>query len=175
MSTRARRKLMKEQKKLLEAMSEDLNFIGVAAKPKSPSNIFKWDAVIVGAEGTPFEDAWFPLQFEFNESYPLKPPKVKFLVPVYHPNVYKNGAICLDILAEKWSPVYQITTILMSIRSLLDDPNVMSPANVDASADFTKNKELYINNVRKSILKNKLLHNPPAWYEELRKSLKQLK
>ena len=48
---------------------------------------------------------------------------------MFHPNVYADGGICLDILQNRWSPTYDVSAILTSIQSLLDEPNPNSPAN----------------------------------------------
>ena len=72
---------------------------------------------------TPFEDGTFKLTLTFDESYPNKPPTVKFLSRMFHPNVYANGELCLDILQNRWSPTYDVAAILTSIQSLLHDPN----------------------------------------------------
>jgi hypothetical protein len=72
---------------------------------------------------TPFEDGTFRLVLTFDESYPNKPPTVKFLSRMFHPNVYANGELCLDILQNRWSPTYDVAAILTSIQSLLHDPN----------------------------------------------------
>ncbi|KAM0752631.1 ubiquitin-conjugating enzyme [Meredithblackwellia eburnea MCA 4105] len=72
---------------------------------------------------TPFEDGTFRLVLTFEESYPNQPPKVKFLSKMFHPNVYANGELCLDILQNRWSPTYDVAAILTSIQSLLHDPN----------------------------------------------------
>ena len=72
---------------------------------------------------TPFEDGTFKLLLTFDESYPNKPPSVKFLTIMFHPNVYANGELCLDILQNRWSPTYDVAAILTSIQSLLHDPN----------------------------------------------------
>lgn len=72
---------------------------------------------------TPFEDGTFRLVLTFDESYPNKPPTVKFLSKMFHPNVYANGELCLDILQNRWSPTYDVAAILTSIQSLLHDPN----------------------------------------------------
>ena len=59
----------------------------------------------------------------FEESYPNKPPTVKFLSKMFHPNVYANGELCLDILQNRWSPTYDVAAILTSVQSLFNDPN----------------------------------------------------
>ena len=85
---------------------------------------------------TPFEDGTFKLLLTFDESYPTKPPTVKFLSRMFHPNVYANGELCLDILQNRWSPTYDVAAILTSIQSLLHDPNPNSPANADFCSNF---------------------------------------
>lgn len=72
---------------------------------------------------TPFEDGTFKLVLTFDEQYPNKAPSVKFLSRMFHPNVYANGELCLDILQNRWSPTYDVAAILTSVQSLLHDPN----------------------------------------------------
>lgn len=71
----------------------------------------------------------YSLRLTFCDRYPEKPPKVRFTTKMFHPNVYVDGNICLDVIAAKWSPSYTVSSILTSIQSLLTDPNVQSPAN----------------------------------------------
>jgi ubiquitin-conjugating enzyme E2 A len=78
----------------------------------------------------------------------MKPPSVKFISHIYHPNVYKGGSICVDILQSEWSPAQNIRTILLSIRSLLMDPNPTSPANREAANLYVKDKESYNQKVK---------------------------
>ncbi|XP_077779058.1 ubiquitin-conjugating enzyme E2 A isoform X1 [Podarcis muralis] len=94
-------------------------------------------------EGTPFEDGTFKLTIEFTEEYPNKPPTVRFVSKMFHPNVYADGSICLDILQNRWSPTYDVSSILTSIQSLLDEPNPNSPANSQAAQLYQENKREY--------------------------------
>ena len=65
----------------------------------------------------------------FGEQYPEKPPRVRFTSEVFHPNVYSDGTLCMDIIQDQWSPIHNVCTLLTSIQSLLTDPNPASPAN----------------------------------------------
>lgn len=125
---------------------------GITAKPET-NNIRKWIATIKGPENTPYQNGIFKLQLNFDDSYPMKPPSVKFLTLIYHPNVYRDGKICLDILQNQWSPVLKITKILVSIQSLLMDPNVNSPANRDAAITYSRDKNEFKKKVKEYILK----------------------
>uniref|UniRef100_A0AAQ4R9J0 Ubiquitin conjugating enzyme E2 A n=1 Tax=Gasterosteus aculeatus aculeatus TaxID=481459 RepID=A0AAQ4R9J0_GASAC len=75
--------------------------------------------------------------------YPNKPPTVRFASKMFHPNVYADGSICLDILQNRWSPTYDVSSILTSIQSLLDEPNPNSPANSQAAQLYQENKREY--------------------------------
>lgn len=148
MSTQARRRLIRDLKKI-QNDAED----GVTAAP-CEDDLLKWDAFIFGPADTPWEGATFQLSVQFTEEFPVKPPDVRFLTEVYHPNVYANGSICLDILRDKWTPVYDVMCILRSIQSLLTDPNPGSAANTEACELYTKNREAYNRRVRQCVEKS---------------------
>jgi ubiquitin-conjugating enzyme E2 A len=139
MNSNAERRLLKDLKKL---ESEDSSS-GITATPDGDS-LFRWNAVIFGPDETEWEGGIFKLIMEFSEDYPNKPPKVKFLTKMFHPNIYNDGSICLDILQNMWSPVYDISSILTSIQSLLCDPNTKSPANNEAAEMYQKNYKEYV-------------------------------
>jgi ubiquitin-protein ligase len=67
---------------------------------------------------------------------------------MFHPNVYQDGSLCLDILQNRWSPTYDVSTILTSIQSLLHDPNPNSPANANAAQVYQENRREYDKRVR---------------------------
>lgn len=122
---------------------------GCSAAPVSDSNLFVWNASIIGPNESPWEGGIFSLRLQFSEKYPSEPPRVRFTCEMFHPNVYADGALCLDIIQDQWSPIYTTSTILTSIQSLLTDPNPNSPANTDAAKLFTTDPKLYRKRVRK--------------------------
>ncbi|NXY52288.1 UBE2C enzyme, partial [Ceuthmochares aereus] len=99
-----------------------------------------------------YEGLRYRLSLEFPSGYPYAAPTVRFLTPCYHPNVDTQGNICLDILKDKWSALYDVRTILLSIQSLLAEPNIESPLNVDA-AEHWKNQAAYRKYVRETYTK----------------------
>ena len=173
MTTPARRRLMRDFKFLQKDPP-----MGIQGSPQE-NNIMIWDAVIYGPADTPFEDGTFKLQIEFSEEYPNKPPKVKFISSMFHPNVYSDGSLCLDILQNRWSPSYDVSSILRlwswdhwsqrpslgsyltnaqwsssplpSIQSLLDEPNPSSPANAEAAKLFQENRCEYEKRIQKIV------------------------
>ena len=114
-------------------------------------DLFKWNAVILGPNQTPWEGGTFKLTLTFSTDYPNKPPKVKFTSKMFHPNVYNTGDICLDILQSNWSPIYDVAAILTSIQSLLTDPNPNSPANGEAAKLYSDDRREYNRRVKASV------------------------
>ncbi|PVV05172.1 hypothetical protein BB560_000318 [Smittium megazygosporum] len=148
MSTPSKRRLMRDFRRLQNDPPNGVNGAPCA------DNIMIWNAVIFGPVETPFEDGTFKLIMNFDETYPNKPPSVKFISEMFHPNVYANGELCLDILQNRWSPTYDVAAILISIRSLLHDPNPNSPANAEAAALYRENRREYTRRVRETVEKS---------------------
>lgn len=96
---------------------------GVSAFPSADGNLLSWTATIEGPDGTPYAGLTFKLTFAFPNNYPYAPPTVLFKTPIYHPNFDFSGRICLDILKDKWTAAYNIQTVLLSLQSLLGEPN----------------------------------------------------
>ncbi|PPD70943.1 hypothetical protein GOBAR_DD32174 [Gossypium barbadense] len=90
-------------------------------------DMFHWQATIMGPPDSPYAGGVFQVTIHFPPDYPFKPPKVAFRTKVFHPNINSNGSICLDILKEQWSPALTISKVLLSICSLLTDPNPDDP------------------------------------------------
>lgn len=144
----ARRRLMRDFKRITSDPPT-----GVSATP-SEADIMKWDAVLFGPEGTVWEGGVFKLKMVFSEEYPMMPPKVTFHTKVFHPNVYSNGDICLDILKNQWSPTFDVGMLLVSIQSLLADPNPMSAANADAASMYAKDRAGFNHRVAALVLES---------------------
>eukprot|EP00761_Pharyngomonas_kirbyi_P006858 gb/GECH01006867.1/.p1 GENE.gb/GECH01006867.1/~~gb/GECH01006867.1/.p1 ORF type:complete len:154 (+),score=11.80 gb/GECH01006867.1/:1-462(+) len=124
---------------------------GTSAAPVSEDDLHTWEATIFGPPETPWEGGIFPLTLKFPNNYPERPPKVYFKCEVFHPNVYADGTLCLDIIQEKWTPIYSVSSILTSIQSLLADPNCSSPANAEASALYSSDRKQYNRRVRRMV------------------------
>eukprot|EP00300_Choanocystis_sp_HF-7_P036566 c5242_g1_i1.p1 GENE.c5242_g1_i1~~c5242_g1_i1.p1 ORF type:complete len:161 (+),score=25.98 c5242_g1_i1:30-485(+) len=145
MSTPARRRLMRDFKRIQKDPPA-----GISGAPLN-NDVMTWNAVIFGPEGTVWEGGTFKLSLSFTEEYPSKPPKVNFITKMFHPNIYNDGSICLDILQNQWSAIYDVSAILTSIQSLLCDPNPNSPANNEAAKLFVENTREYERRVREIV------------------------
>ncbi|XP_075474044.1 ubiquitin-conjugating enzyme E2 2-like isoform X1 [Primulina tabacum] len=163
MSTASRKRLMRDFKRLQQDPPA-----GISGAPYD-NNIMLWNAVIFGPDDTPWDGVMlfllvqmiinfingdhstFKLTLQFTEDYPNKAPTVRFVSRMFHPNIYADGSICLDILQNQWSPIYDVAAILTSIQSLLCDPNPNSPANSEAARLFSENKREYNRKVREIV------------------------
>ncbi|GIZ42044.1 Ubiquitin-conjugating enzyme E2-20 kDa [Cercospora beticola] len=112
---------------------------GLSAFPSSDMTF--WNATIAGPTGTPYENLTLKLTLSYPANYPYSPPEVLFKTPIYHPNVDFSGRICLDILKQggqdsegAWSAVLNTSSVLLSIQSLLGEPNNSSPLNGEAAS-----------------------------------------
>ena len=121
---------------------------GCSAGPMSEEeeDLRNWSAAIVGPDESPYAGGLFFLNITFPPDYPFKPPKVIFTTKIYHPNVNSNGSICLDILKEQWSPALTISKVLLSVLSLLTDPNPDDPLVPDIA-------QLYKSDIKKYNIK----------------------
>ncbi|XP_061279232.1 ubiquitin-conjugating enzyme E2 R1 isoform X1 [Bos javanicus] len=117
-------------------------------------DLYNWEVAIFGPPNTYYEGGYFKARLKFPIDYPYSPPAFRFLTKMWHPNIYETGDVCISILhppvddpqsgelpSERWNPTQNVRTILLSVISLLNEPNTFSPANVDASVMYRKWKE----------------------------------
>ncbi|PWN97584.1 putative ubiquitin--protein ligase hus5 [Tilletiopsis washingtonensis] len=131
---------------------------GFYARPEKAAdgslNLLVWDVGIPGKAGTPWAGGMYKLKMTFPEEYPAKPPKCKFTPPLFHPNVFPSGTVCLSILDEEkgWKPSLNLKTILQGIQTLLTEPNAADPAQSDAFGLFQKDKVQYERKIRQQAI-----------------------
>ncbi|KAI4095601.1 MAG: hypothetical protein LQ344_001532 [Seirophora lacunosa] len=128
-------------------------------------DIFNWKvAVIVINPDSLYYRGYFLASMKFPSNYPYSPPAFQFARPLYHPNIYADGKLCISILhapgddemsgelaAERWSPAQRVESVLLSIISLLDDAETSSPANVDAGVMLRKDLDGFKKRVKEDV------------------------
>ncbi len=132
---------LKRITKELKEMQHDT--LSIASAGPKQDDMFLWNAVLLGPSETPYAGGIFKLEIRFPNDYPFKPPKVEFKTKVYHPNINEHGGICLDILKDKWSPALTVSKVLLSISSLLSDPNPNDPLVPSIAYEYISNRESY--------------------------------
>ncbi|XP_039998999.1 cell division cycle 34 homolog (S. cerevisiae) b [Xiphias gladius] len=161
--------LMLEMKSLQEEPVEGFKITLV-----DEADLYNWEVAIFGPPNTHYEGGYFKARIKFPIDYPYSPPAFRFLTKMWHPNIYENGDVCISILhppvddpqsgelpSERWNPTQNVRTILLSVISLLNEPNTFSPANVDASVMYRKWRDSkgkdreYVEIIRKQVLATK--------------------
>ncbi|KAI4257010.1 MAG: hypothetical protein LQ352_001838 [Teloschistes flavicans] len=143
-SSLASRRLFHEYRTLTSSPPD-----GITAGPVSEDNIFLWEALIQGPDGTPFEGGVFPAELKFPKDYPLNPPSMKFLCDVWHPNGEDPNHY--EQASERWSPIQSVEKILISVMSMLAEPNDESPANVEAAKMWRERRPEFEERVKRSV------------------------
>ncbi|XP_046744577.1 ubiquitin-conjugating enzyme E2 T-like [Diprion similis] len=130
---------------------------GICCYPKS-DKIDVLAANILGPLGSPYEGGLFQLEIEIPESYPFEPPRLKFLTPVYHPNIDDAGRICMDLLKMPpkggWKPTISIENLLTAVQLLLSYPNPDDPLMAEIAEEYRLNKAVFERKARKSTAEN---------------------
>ena len=107
------------------------------------TNLFHWRAHLLGPPSSVYEKGIFEIDLRIPEKYPFVPPLVTFITPIYHMNISSGGHVCLDILKKNWSPALTLSTVLLSISSLLTDPNPNDPLVNSIAALYKKNRHAH--------------------------------
>ncbi|CDW72754.1 ubiquitin conjugating [Stylonychia lemnae] len=137
--------------------------IGCSVGLEDESDYFKWNIVFEGPGDTLYEGGFFKATLKFPSDYPNSPPEMRFVTKMWHPNIYPDGKVCISILHppgtdeynnqetadERWRPILGVESIILSVISMLNDPNISSPANIDAAVEYRDNYDSYKKKVRK--------------------------
>ena len=129
-------KAAREYKQITENPPE-----GLTAGPIDEENLFEWECLVLGPDSTPYEGGCFHALLSFPKDYPMNPPKMRFTTPIWHPNIHSDGKVCISILhapgedatgyersEERWSPVQSVEKVLISVISMMAEPNDESPS-----------------------------------------------
>ncbi|KAJ3342329.1 Ubiquitin-conjugating enzyme E2 15 [Entophlyctis luteolus] len=140
---------------------------GFSAGLSNDSNVYEWELMIMGPEGTLYEGGFFKAKLVFPTDYPQMPPKMTFLSDIWHPNVYPNGEVCISILhapgedkygyessGERWLPIHTVETIVLSVISMLSSPNDESPANIEAAKQWREDEKGFKKRVQRCVRKS---------------------
>ena len=131
-------------------------------------DLYNWDILIMGPDATLYEGGFFKAQLIFPTDFPNMPPTMKFISEMWHPNVYEDGKVCISILHppgedamnaqespdERWRPILGVEQILVSVISMLSDPNDESPANLDAAVQWRNDRPAFKKKVRQIVRKS---------------------
>ena len=127
------------------------------------NDLFNWTVIFEGPQDTLYEGGFFKALLKFPTDYPNNPPEMKFVTEMWHPNIYDDGKVCISILHppgtdqfneqetadERWRPIHGVESVLLSVISMLSDPNLESPANIDAATHMRDDIDGYKKKVKK--------------------------
>ncbi|KAG8766400.1 hypothetical protein FRC12_006904 [Ceratobasidium sp. 428] len=116
--------LKRIHKEIKDIQKEDMGGIKLAPSDQS---LFEWTGTLPGPEGSVYEGGEFHVDITLPPDYPFHSPRMRFKTKIYHMNINDQGGICLDILKTAWSPALSLYKVMLSLSSLLTDPNPNDP------------------------------------------------
>ncbi|KAF3927910.1 hypothetical protein ABW20_dc0106784 [Dactylellina cionopaga] len=151
-------------KRQLKEMQSNKDIPGISCGLHN-DDIYEWEVMLMISDDLKYYGGgFFKARLSFPKEYPLMPPKMKFETPIWHPNIYENGTVCISILhppeedkygyesaAERWMPVHTPETILLSVISMLSSPNDESPANIEAAKQWREDPPAFKKRVRRCV------------------------
>ncbi|XP_044727384.1 ubiquitin-conjugating enzyme E2 T-like [Chrysoperla carnea] len=148
---------------------------GISCTPKDENTLDVLTAVIIGPQCTPYENGTFQLEIHIPDKYPFVPPMIKFVTPIYHPNIDNAGRICMDNLKMPpkgtWAPQIALENLLISIRLLMTNPNPDDPLMPDIAEEYKSSREQFESKAREYTKKYAIIGEPSTL---LRKRDKEL-
>lgn len=123
---------------------------GIRIEYPDESDLNNQVAYIDGPDDTPFQHGVYKLLIRVPTEYPYVAPSIHFATRLMHPNIEgTNGNICVDILKSKWAPALRIAQVLLSIRTLLADPNPDDPLDPTVAKLYRTDRDEYNKKVKK--------------------------
>lgn len=138
------------QKELQEIMKDPISEFSINAE-----NITSWEAVLIGPQNSPYAKGIFNIKIDFPTDYPFKPPTIKFLTKIYHPNIDENGSICMTILKpDSWKPATKMHMVLNQIVLLLNEPNPDDPLETAIAEQFKSDYGKFVSTAKSWVLQH---------------------
>ena len=129
----------------INQIEKNKHLTGISIKPCEDDVWFHLCATIGGPVDTPYEEGTFQIDIRVPQNYPFEPPEMQFITKVWHPNISSaDGAICLDILNQTWSPALTLNTTLLSLQALLSAPNPNDPLDYVVVEQYLKDKDAFV-------------------------------
>lgn len=141
------KRLVREAIELEEVFKTDKNIYAQPIKLSDGKyNYYEWKGFIIGPPDTPYEGGKFNINIIIPSDYPFNPPMITFETKIYHPNIKKTGAICLDVLKSSWSPALTLHKIMLSLSSLFapDTINAKDPYEPEIGYLYQTNYKKFI-------------------------------
>ncbi|KAH7337504.1 ubiquitin-conjugating enzyme/RWD-like protein [Rhizoctonia solani] len=138
--------LKRIQKEMKDLQNEDMG--GITLAP-SDHSLFEWTGTLPGPEGSVYEGGEFHVEISLPPDYPFHSPRLRFKTKIYHMNINDQGGICLDILKNAWSPALSLYKVMLSLSSLLTDPNPNDPLVPTIANEYTRRRKVHDSNARR--------------------------
>lgn len=130
------------QKELKEIERDKASGVTVEVKDNNLQHLVGF---VPGPKDTVYEGGHFQIDIQLDDQYPFVPPKMRFVTKVWHPNISsQNGAICLDILKDQWSPALTLKTALLSLQALLSSPQADDPQDAVVAKQYLKDYPTFL-------------------------------
>ncbi|QRW26020.1 ubiquitin-conjugating enzyme [Rhizoctonia solani] len=138
--------LKRIQREMKDLQNEDMG--GMTLTP-SDHSLFEWTGILPGPEGSVYEGGEFHVEITLPSDYPFHSPRLRLKTKIYHMNINDQGGICLDILKNAWSPALSLYKVMLSLSSLLTDPNPNDPLVPSIANEYTRRRKVHDTTARR--------------------------
>ncbi|ORX86403.1 ubiquitin-conjugating enzyme [Anaeromyces robustus] len=137
------------RKEYLQLQKNPVHLVSIAPRE---DNLYLWEGTLSGPANSPFEGGLFKIEITFPQEYPFKPPILKVVTKIYHPNVDDDGSICIGILkSDTWKPTIKITQVLEALINLIIEPNPADALRPNIGHEFSTNYNEYVENAKRYV------------------------